>query len=52
MDSLAAVANPEPGVVVYRCRSCGDTFAAHSDPPVECPSCGGGDVAPAAEPFL
>ena len=39
-------------LIVLRCRDCGDTFPMHKGEEVSCPTCGGEDAAPAAEPLL
>ncbi len=39
-------------VVVLRCEDCGDTFTAHADELVLCPSCASDRARIATEPFL
>jgi Zn finger protein HypA/HybF involved in hydrogenase expression len=42
----------ERRVIVLRCKACGDTFPAHDDEPIKCPTCGSDDAEVAGEPLL
>jgi hypothetical protein len=50
--SKATLKMMERRVIVLRCMSCGDTFPAHDDEPIRCPSCGSDNAEVAGEPLL
>jgi Zn finger protein HypA/HybF involved in hydrogenase expression len=39
-------------VIVLRCKQCGDTYPAHDDDPIKCPTCGSDQAEVAGEPLL